>query len=68
LSCRQALARRLEQAYSAASRRATATTASASSDAADAIAKADAAKASSLNQRRVYRQLRRTKSAEYWND
>ena len=59
--------RRLERTYSAASRRTTATTASASSDAGDAVAKADAAKAAWLNQRRVYRQLRCTKSAEYWN-
>jgi len=43
-------------------------TASTSSDAADVVAKVDAAKAAWLNQRRVYRQLRHTKSAEYWND
>ena len=68
--CRAAkrLTRRLERVYSAASRWATAATASASSDAADAVAKADAAKAAWLNQRRVHRQLRHTKSAEYWND
>ena len=49
--CRAAkrLTRRLERAYSAASRRATAATAFASSDAADAVAKADAAKAAWLN-------------------
>ena len=68
--CRAAkrLTRRLERAYSAASRRATAATASASSDAADVVSKADAAKAAWFNQRRIYRQLRHTKSAEYWND
>jgi len=62
------LTHRLERAYSAARRRATAATASASSDAADAVAKTDAAKAAWLHQHRVHRQLRRTKSAEYWND
>ena len=59
---------RLERAYSVASRRATAATTSASSDATDAVAKADAAKEAWLNQRRAYRQLRHTKSADYWND
>jgi len=62
--CRAAkrLTRRLERVYSAASRWATAATASASSDAADAVAKADAAKAAWLNQR-VWQT-----EPEYWND
>ena len=57
---------RLERAFSAASRRAAIATASTSSDAADAAAKADAAKAAWYSQRRFYRQLRHTKSAEFW--
>ena len=57
------LTRRLERAYSAAT-----STASANSDSADAVAKADAAKTTWLNQCRTYCQLRQTKSAECWND
>jgi len=43
-------------------------TTSASSNTTGAVAKADAAKEAWLNQRRAYRQLRHTKSADYWND
>jgi len=43
-------------------------TTSASSNTTGAVAKADAAMEAWLNQRRAYRQLRHTKSADYWND
>ena len=48
--------RRLERAYSAASRRAVIATTFADSDAADAVAEADAANTAWYNQRRSYRQ------------
>ena len=55
--CRAAkrLTRRLERAFSAASRRAVIATTFADSDAADAVAEADAAKTAWYNQRRSYR-------------
>ena len=67
--CRAAkrLTRRLERSFSSASRRAAISTDSASSDAAAAVAKADTAKTAWYNQRRLYRQLRRNKSADFWH-
>ena len=66
--CRDAkrLTRRLERAYAAANRRTASTTTSSSVDAFAAVSKAAAAKAAWYNQRRGYRQLRRSKSAEFW--
>ena len=60
------LTRRLERAFSAASRRAAVATASASSDAPAAAAEADTAKTAWYNQRRLYRALRRSKSTDFW--
>jgi len=66
--CRDAkrLTRRLERAYAAANRRAASATTSSSVDASAAASKAAAAKDAWYNQRRGYRQLRRSKSAEFW--
>jgi len=68
MECRAAKrsTRRLERAFSAASRRAVIATTFADSDAADAVAEADATKTAWYNQRRSDRQQRRNKSAECW--
>jgi hypothetical protein len=73
--CRDAkrLTRRLERAYAVASRRVTAsandelTTIAHSTTSPDKSVAAADAKAAWYNQRRLYRQLRRRKSAEFWS-
>jgi len=66
--CRSAkrLTRRLERAFSAASRRSVIATTFADYNAAEVVAEADAAKTAWYNQRRSYHPLRRIKSAEFW--